>query len=336
VQHGIHAIPDRRHGYCIDDNARALILAVRLPADQAEARDALTTTYAAFVQHAWNADERRFRNFMRYDRSWCEDIGSNDSNGRTLWALGVAAAEAPHQHLRDWAIALFDESAGLALALESPRARAFTVLGAASVLRAHPGHGLAREIVESSATLLLRLFHAAQRPGWAWFEGELAYDNARLAEAMLRAGTALSNSVYRDCGLATLDWIIAQQTAEDGHFRPIGTDSFFRSYAAPLRYDQQPLEAQATIDACTAAYAATHDAKWLDAAMHAFRWYQGNNDLALPLASRGDGGCFDGLMPHGLNRNQGAESILALQLSIVAVSGLPIAARWMAHGGVAA
>ncbi|WP_431468953.1 glycosyltransferase [Sphingosinithalassobacter sp. LHW66-3] len=327
LQHSIYSVPDRRHGYCIDDNARALILLSRMEGLDDAVRDKWTSIYAAFVQHAWNPERRRFRNFMHFDRNWCEDEGSEDSNGRALWALGVTAHEAhAHKH-RDWAVSLFDATASIAFELGSPRARAFAMLGAAAMLEAHPGHAMARTILSRFGDELIALLDAARRPEWSWFEIVLAYDNARLPEALLRAGKALQRDDFVKVGVETLDWIVARQTSPEGRFRAVGTESFGREYADPLPFDQQPLEAQATIDACDAAYAATRDRRWLDEAMRAYRWYLGANDLDLPLATAQDGGCFDGLMPTGLNRNQGAESILALQLASCAISALSKAAE---------
>ena len=321
-QHAILSVPDRRHGYCIDDNVRALMLMTAVDDLDDDVRDKWMTIYAAFVQYAWNPDTRRFRNFMNFDRTWCEDQGSEDSNGRTIWALGVTAKRATHAKHRDWAVRLFDETAGIAFDLVSPRAQAFAMLGAAAMLGAHPRHQLACNILDRFSADLMALLEEARRPQWEWFEIVLAYDNARLPEALIRAGMALGRDDLLKAGLTTLDWIVAQQTSPEGRFRAVGTESFGRVYEAPLTFDQQPLEAQATIDACAAAFKATGDARWRDEAARAYRWYLGQNDLDLPLATAQDGGCFDGLMPHGLNRNQGAESILALQLASCAISAL--------------
>lgn len=321
-QHSVFSVPDRRHGYCIDDNARALILTARMETLDETTRERWMSVYAAFVAHAWNPDTRKFRNFMRFDRSWCEDAGSEDSNGRALWALGVTAVSARAQQHRDWAVAMFDTTASLAFELGSPRAQAFCMLGAAAILQARPGHALARKILTDFGERLILLLESARRPEWQWFEIVLAYDNARLPEALIRAGTVLNRPEFVRVGLETLDWIVARQTSPEGRFRAVGTDSFGRAYSDPLPFDQQPLEAQATIDACEAAHSATGDARWIDEAMRAYRWYLGANDLGLPVASAQDGGCFDGLMPGGLNRNQGAESILALQLANCAISAL--------------
>ncbi|GAC1502439.1 MAG: hypothetical protein NVS1B6_09150 [Steroidobacteraceae bacterium] len=321
-QHAIYSVPDRVHGYCIDDNARALILVCAAPSTSGDDLDRLSTIYASFIQHAWNPDLGRFRNFMRFDRSWCEEAGSEDSNGRTLWSLAYAATEGQTQATRDWAAHLFDRTAPLAAELSSPRARAFAALGAAKLLSAIPGHELARSMLGSTGNLLGQLLEASRRPEWTWFEEVLGYDNARLPEALIRAGCAIGRPDWINQGIETLDWLITVQTSDKGHFQPVGTDSLGRRHEKPLPFDQQPLETQATIDACSAAYAATKDVRWVDVAHWAYDWFTGSNLLGMPLASPLDGGCYDGLMPHGLNRNQGAESILALQLSNVAMSTL--------------
>ena len=322
LQHSILSVPDRRHGYCIDDNARALILMTQIETMDENVRDTWMSVYGSFVQYAWNPDKRRFRNFMNYDRTWCEETGSEDSNGRALWSLGVTARDANLSKHRNWAARLFDETASLAFDLGSPRAHAFAMMGAAAMLDAHPGHPLATQILARFGDELVVLLDAARRPEWSWFEIVLAYDNARLPEAMLRAGVSLGRDDLIATGIETLDWIVGRQTSPEGRFRPVGSESFGREYAEPLPFDQQPLEAQATIDACAAAFDATGDRRWVEEAQRAYGWYLGVNDLDLPLATIADGGCFDGLHPSGINRNQGAESILALQLAGCAISAL--------------
>ena len=328
-QHAIYSVPDRRHGYCIDDNARALILTASMELEPS-LRDKWMTIYASFIQYAWNPDVRRFRNFMRFDRSWCEDEGSEDSNGRTLWALGVTARDAVERKHRDWAMMMFDMTASMAFELGSLRAQAFAMLGAAAMLEARPGHQLAGEILERFPDGHLELLAEARRPDWTWFEIVLAYDNARVPQALIAAGRALKRDDYIRQGLETLRWIVDKQTSPEGRFRAVGSESFHRPYAEPLQFDQQPLEAHATVEACAEAYAASGDQRWMDEAERAYGWFLGANDLDMPLATAADGGCFDGLMPTGINRNQGAESILALQLASCAISGLAKAAQSVA------
>ncbi len=323
LQHGLYSIPDRDHGYCLDDNARALILMCRMPQMEDDVRSRWTNVYSAFVQHAWDGGGRRFRNFMSFDRRWLEDEGSEDSAGRAVWALGVAGLEAHEARHRDWACWLYDQAAPEMEKAGSPRAMAFSMLGAAAIIEAKPDHDISTRLLTRFGDELLRLLEAARRPDWPWFEAMLAYDNARLPEALIRAGQVLDRQDYRDCGLETLGWILEQQRAPDGHFRAVGSDSFGRVYQAPQRFDQQPLEAQAVIDACSAAFAATGEERWSAAAHRAYRWFLGENDLGLMVASPEDRSCHDGLMPTGVNRNQGAESVLALQLSSCAIAALP-------------
>ncbi len=319
IQHSIFTVPDRLHGYCVDDNCRALMLMHRLPAAAAARADQLAIVYAAFVQHAWNGHQGRFRNFMAFDRGWLEEQGSEDSFGRTLWSLGDTAARARSHELRLWASHLFDQVAPHAHALASPRTWAFCILAADAMLDAHPGHEVAMAMLRDQSRRLQAELHAARRPGWDWYEQVLAYDNARLPEALMRAGRRLGDTQLGADGIATLQWLDAIQTNAEGQFRAVGTDSFGRVRQPPLPFDQQPVEGWATIDAARVAHDLTGDQRWIATAHRAFAWYVGGNDLGLPLGSAIDGGCFDGLMSDRVNLNQGAESVLAFQFACCAM-----------------
>jgi glycosyltransferase involved in cell wall biosynthesis len=329
LQHAVYSVPDRDHGYCIDDNARALIMAVLRGGAEASR---LATRYAAFVQHGWNPDINRFRNFMGFDRRWLEESGSDDSNGRTLWALGIAAARSSDRGLRDWAKALFGVAAPHVAELPAPRTRAFAALGGHAMLEVVPDHQLARSLLGASGEQLMAMHDRTSRHGWNWFEAELTYDNGRLPEALIRAGMALSKPMMIERGLSTLRWLIDHQTGPRGTFRPVGCNGFGRPYAPSLAFDQQPVEAACTIAACAAAYEATGHDEWHAHARHAFGWFFGDNDAGVPLADASDGGCFDGLMATGINRNQGAESILSLHLAALAMRQCFGAAKQTGHG----
>jgi hypothetical protein len=281
--------------------------------------DELATIYAAFVQHAWNGRRGRFRNFMGFDRTWLEEEGSEDSCGRTLWSLGDTAAKARSHELRRWASHLFDQVAQHIRSLGSPRTWAFAMIAADAMLDAHPGHELSLALLRDLGGRLQVSLGSKRQPGWEWFEEVLAYDNARLCEALLRAGRRLDDSAMCAEGLATLAWLDTQQTNEDGQFRAIGTDSFGHRYAPPLPFDQQPVEAWATIDAARIAHEISGELRWLEMARRAYAWYLGANDIGLPLGSVTDGGCFDGLMSDRVNLNQGAESVLAFQFACCAM-----------------
>jgi glycosyltransferase involved in cell wall biosynthesis len=313
-QHAIGVVPDRRHGYCLDDNVRALML-MNLAAglsDQERARWSLT--YASFVQHAWNEDKRAFRNFMNFDRTWCEELGSEDSNGRTLWALGHTVENSTDADLRAWAKRWYETALPHCRNFSSPRTIAFMMLGAAAVMRAMPGHRASREMLAEGAEVLFHLLERERRPDWAWFEAVLGYDNPRLSQALIEAGLTLEDDRLTQAGLETLEWIAAQQISAKGHFRPIGSETFGKSHAH-LPFDQQPLESQAAIEAARAAYAATRDVRWMGHAQAAWDWFFGANDRGVVLGDLATGRSRDGINPRGANENCGAESILAFQLA---------------------
>jgi hypothetical protein len=334
LQHARSTVPDRRHGYCLDDNARALMLAAQCEAEDIDGprAAALAGIYASFVDYAWDEPNGRFRNFMGYDRQWLEREGSEDSFGRGLWALGRTAELTRSHGLKLWATSLADRVIPCSAFLASPRARAFAILGLAAYLEVYPGHRAARGQLGAFATDLLELLRAQRRPRWTWFEPVLAYDNARLPEALLRSAIALQREDMQAEALDALRWLCHQQTAPAGHFRPVGTQSFGAAYQPPRPFDQQPLEAWATIDACALAFRQTGNRPWLEHAEAAFAWYLGANDLGLRLATP-DGGCFDGLQVDRVNLNQGAESILAYQFAVMAIRRLRSRSDEVGDGG---
>ncbi|MES2288503.1 MAG: glycosyltransferase family 4 protein [Pseudomonadota bacterium] len=322
LQHSILGVPDRRHGYCIDDNARGLMLMALADDLPVETRTEFAMTYASFVQHAWNEETRRFRNFMSFDRRWLEDVGSEDSNGRTLWALATAAARGPSTAIRQWALEWYDLTAAAMGPLPSLRARAFQMLGAAEIVTIRPDDEAALTVLREGAVMLASLVARNSRPDWAWFEIVLSYDNTRLPEALIRAGQILGDETLVATGIETLDWVSQQTTAHDGQFQPVGTESFSVPFAPPAIFDQQPLEAWAMIDACAVAWAATNDAVWIDRATAAHDWFLGANTLSVPIIDAETGECHDGLTRFDANLNQGAESIIAWQAGHRAYRGL--------------
>lgn len=317
-QHAIFAVPDRAHGYCIDDNARALMLSCILDAENGPSvSDAQINTYAAFVQHAWNPDNKRFRNFMGFDRTWLEPEGSEDSHGRALWALGECARSDPSESRRLWAQTLFRSALGFVEHSGSPRTWAFALLGldAISTVQKVPDQGF-ETMTKLLADRLVMKLAETRNPGWVWFETTLGYDNARLCQALIATGIATGIANYTVAGMEALRWLIDQQTAAAGHFRPIGSDSFGKVRTKPEHFDQQPLEAAATISACIAAWTVVSDPFWLATADLAFAWFHGKNDISAKLADLATGGCRDGLHPDRVNENQGAESVLSYLLAV--------------------
>jgi glycosyltransferase involved in cell wall biosynthesis len=320
LQHAIRSVPDRSHGYCVDDNARALLLACALNGPGEEPlSEGLTARLAAFIQHAWNPATRRFRNFMGFDRRWLEDTGSEDSHGRTLWALGECARRDCRASRRSWARALFAEAAPSVEAFRSPRAWAFTLLGLAAHRMAEPLEGATVELQHELAGRLMGLLIAVETPDWVWFEHGLAYDNARLPQALIVTGASTGRQDYVAAGLRSLRWLMALQTAPSGVFRPVGSQSFGDQRQHPRAFDQQPLEATATIAACLAAWRADGAPEWRAHAVRAFAWFLGGNDLSISLIDLETGSCCDGLHPGRANENRGGESVVAYLLGLTQI-----------------
>ena len=316
-QHAVHSVPDRAHGYCVDDNARALLLACALnaPGEQ-PLSEPMTARLAGFVQHAWNPDNGRFRNFMSFARNWLEDTGSEDSHGRTLWSLGECARSDASGSRRQWASELFATALPVVEQFRSPRAWAFTLLGLDGYCAAVSSDGEARRLRQVLADRLLALLTAVATPQWVWFEEGLAYDNARLPQALIVTGMATGQLAYTKAGLRALRWLAALQTAPAGHFRPVGTAGFGEKRMPPKPFDQQPLEAAAMISASLAAWRADGDAAWKADAGRAFAWFLGRNDLSAPLVDLDTGSCRDGLHPDRRNENRGGESVVSWLLAL--------------------
>lgn len=322
-QHAVHCVPDRSHGYCVDDNARALLLAcaLNIPGEE-RLPEVLTARFAGFVQHAWNPDTRRFRNFMGFNRSWLEDRGSEDSHGRTLWALGACALTDANLSRRTWAATLFAEAVGSVDAFHSPRAWAFALLGLDGYCTAVPGDVGATDLRLRLADRLIAIFDAVETQDWVWFEEGLAYDNARLSQALILTGMATKKAVYLDGGLKSLRWLVKRQTSASGQFRPVGTEGFGETRLTPRAFDQQPLEAAATIAACLAAWRADRNIEWKTEAARAFTWFLGSNDLSVSLVDVETGSCRDGLHPDRPNENRGGESVVSYLLGLCEIRQL--------------
>jgi hypothetical protein len=259
---------------------------------------------------------------MGFNRSWLEGSGSEDSHGRTLWALGECARKDASPSRRRWAQALFAEALPTAEGFRSPRAWAFTLLGLDAYCAMAPDDLHAREVRHSLAGRLMSILASVETPEWVWFEEGLAYDNARLPQALMMAGMATQRPDYIDAGLRSLRWLMTRQTAPAGHFRPVGTAGFGERRQHPRTFDQQPLEATATIAACLTAWRADGDAEWKATATRVFAWFLGSNDLSVALVDPFTGSCRDGLHPDRANENRGGESVLSYLLSLAEVRKL--------------
>lgn len=318
-QHARYSIPDRTHGYCVDDNARALMLAVMLQADlqDTDELNRLTSIYLSFLDFSYNPANGKFRNFMSYERQWLEEEGSEDSVGRTLWALGYTAANTRVSNFYHHANSLFYRGLEGVAYITHPRALAYLILGLVHHAEIHNDEVVIRLLKEKAARLSA-YFDAHMEQEWMWFEDTVTYANSRIPQALLAAGAYLQQEEYLDRGRKILDWLISKQF-EDNLFSPIGNQGWLRP-EGKAAYDQQPLEAHGMLDACLQAEAIVNDGTYAEYALKAFSWFIGENSAGAVLHDFATGGCRDGLHPGGANMNQGAESTLSWMMSLVSIS----------------
>lgn len=320
LQHATFTVPDFSSGYTVDDNARAMTLTVLLEEMEDEVSSQcrnLAARYMAFLWYAFDRTTGRFRNFLSYDRKWSDDKFSEDAHARALWALGIVLGQSRNEGIRGPSATLFEQALHSATGFTSPRAWAYSLLGIHEYLRRFVGDRTAQRAREKLADRLLDIHQKTRTPDWPWFEETLSYDNATLPHAMLLCGYWMSRQDMKEVGLQTLDWLVRMQRPDGGHFVPIGCNGFWRRGGPRARFDQQPLEAYATISACLEANRLTGDARWQKEAQVAFEWFMGRNDLRQPVYDSVTGGCCDGLHRDRVNQNQGAESTLAFLLSLV-------------------
>jgi glycosyltransferase involved in cell wall biosynthesis len=322
LQHAIFSLPNTREGYTTDDNARALIVSTLLDESllfQYEAEHPnLSSRYLAFLWLAFHSDTGRFRNFLGYDRKWQEDVGSEDSHGRALWALGSVLGHSQNAGLRGAAGRLFEAAVPAILTFSSPRAWAFGILGLQAYLDWFPGDRTIQGIRNTLANRLLDIYERSHSETWHWFEKSLAYSNARLSQALILAGWRSNNHRMIEAGMDSLKWLVAEQHRDDAEmFVPIGSNGFFIEGNEKARFDQQPVEACATVAACLEVYRLTEESQWLEEAGRVFSWFLGKNDLQAPLYDSTTGGCKDGLHPDRVNENQGAESTLSFLMALL-------------------
>ena len=323
-QHARFTVPNFSEGYCTDDNARALSLMLLLHRSGSSSPRVsdMATTYAAFLNHAFDRKSRRFRNFMGFDRRWIKGGGSEDCHGHALWALGLCMGHPGPGGFPLLAAELLEQALPVAVEFTSPRAWAFALLGIDEYLNRLDGDRRAYQIREALTNMLLQRYADAATDDWQWFEDMVTYTNAKLPHALIVSGKSMNNPAMIEVGLKTLRWLVKVQTSESGTFQPVGSNGFFLKGKEAARYDQQPIEAQATVSACIAAFYATGDRYWEAEARRAFEWYLGRNDLGTAIYDPATGGCRDGLHVDRVSQNQGAESTLAFLLALAEMQTL--------------
>lgn len=319
LQHAVFNIARYEDGYCLDDNARALLLMTLLEEagtdDPATAR-ALASRYVGFVNYAFHRSSGRFRNFLSYGRQWLEPQGSEDSHGRAVWALGAVISRAGDPGRHSLAGDLFHAALPAVKTFTSPRAWAYVLLGIEEYLRAFQGDSSVESLREDLTTRLFSLLQRSRSREWAWFEDSVTYCNARLSQALIVSGARMHRADVVEGGLGSLDWLVSLQLSAEGDFAPIGCNGFLARGGAAAAFDQQPVEACTVTSACLTAYGATGDARWMEHAARAFDWFLGQNVLQQWLYDPSTGGCRDGLHADRVNRNQGAEATLSFLLAL--------------------
>ena len=325
LQHAKFTVPNRAHGYCVDDNARALIVVTRACELNRSDRSLidLSSIYLSFLDDAFDAEKGRFRNFMSYEREWLETIGSEDSHGRALWALGVVAGRGQNSGQVALATKLLNDALPALENFSDSRAIAFPILGMQAYLRRHEDDQQILELIELLGDRLLARFRQYATKDWRWHEPMLTYDNARLPEALMACGRVTNDDRMVKAGIDVLEWLRdIQLDPTGGWFTPVGNHGWFPKSDSKAQFDQQPLEAAAMIGASLEAYECTQREEWVQLASTCFNWYLGKNDQQIQLYDDATGGCRDGLTADGVNENQGAESTLSYLSSLLAIHNL--------------
>jgi glycosyltransferase involved in cell wall biosynthesis len=317
LQHARYGVPDRSHGYCTDDNARALVVMskyydlYRLP--EAER---LLSIYLAFVNYAQRPDGL-FHNFVSYDRRFLDELGSDDCYGRALWGLGYTMYRGPAPYF-NLAKEMFDYAVEK-LGPLSLRGRSYAILGLYYYFQRYPEAEDMAGRINDLAAQHVAAYEASSTPDWPWFEKVVSYDNTVIPQSLFLAFEVTGNETYRELAHKSLDFIL-NMCANGDHLSFVGNDGWHVRGRRRAAFDQQPIDACGLVEACKVAFRLTGDREYLKYMRLAFDWFLGANDTGVPLYNFRTGGCSDGLMPTAANENQGAESALCFLLALLTVT----------------
>ncbi len=318
IQHAKYGIPNLKEGYCLDDNARALLLAVLVINRKKDPRVLkLCPIYLSYIHYMQNKDGS-FKNFLSFNRNFLDEVGSEDSFGRTIWALGYMLANAPNDSYYQISRMLFFNALPIFEKLKSIRSIAKTIIGISYYLRSNPSDENLMEVLRKLTDKMIELYDENSSDDWNWFEQMLTYDNAILPLAMLHAAQLFSDEKILDIAMASMNFLVGV-TFKEGYLSTIGNEGWYRKDGERARFAQQPVDAMAMILMFHQAFIITQDNKYLDKLFTSFMWFLGENDLRISLYDYETKGCCDGLESYGVNRNQGAESILAYLISYLTV-----------------
>jgi hypothetical protein len=318
IQHAKFGIPNLKEGYCLDDNARALLM-VLIAYKQKKDTLALELSpiYLSYIHYMQN-DDGTFRNFLSFNRNFLDAIGSEDSFGRTIWALGYLLGNAPNDAYYQTGKLLFFDAAPNFEKLKSIRSIANTMIGICYYLRSNPSDDAMTERLRSFAQTLTRHYESNSTGDWTWFEPLLAYDNGILPLALLHSAEILNDDKITKIALDSMDFLTSV-TLKDGYLSIIGNKEWYRKDGTRSLFAQQPIDALAMILMYHQAFHLTKDKDYLNKLYTSFMWFLGENDLRMSLYDFETKGCCDGFENYGVNRNQGAESSLAYLISHLTV-----------------
>jgi len=318
VQHAKYGIPNLKEGYCLDDNARALIMAL-MAYQRSKSKEAfeLLPIYLSFI-HYMQTDDGNFRNFLSFNRQYLDEVGSEDSFGRTIWALGYLIGCAASNSYREFALELFHRSFPHFKALKHLRGMANTIIGVSLYLQVVSGdEGMLNELNRLTQPLL-EAYENNQSEDWQWFEEKMTYDNAILPLALLHSCEITGNERTREVALKAMAFL-DKLTLSNGYLSPVGNDGWYYRGGAFPTFDQQAIETMAMVLMHFQAYKIFRTPQYIEKMFLSYKWFLGENTLRAPLYDHETKGCCDGLLPAGINRNQGAESTLAYLISHLTV-----------------
>ncbi|MDQ1233407.1 hypothetical protein QE450_000905 [Paenibacillus sp. SORGH_AS306] len=330
-QHTKFGIPDRSKGYTSDDNARALIAAVLLyKTKQDQASLDLVHTYLAFIYHAQN-ENGSFRNFMDYNRTFIEKTGSEDCQGRCLWALGVTIAEPSiPDNLQNTCKFMINRALPFLENIRAPRAIGYALIGLTTMLETPDAltytfpfatgersgasflpRARIEALIQNMGIRLHNLYQGHASADWHWFEDKVTYGNAMLPWALFKASQFSNTAAFQQTARESLDFLAELTFTDEGYFKPIGSHGWLQRGKPAAPYDEQPIEASEMLMACYEAYKVLGVQKYHDQALLCYQWFHGRNSRNESLIDRQTGGCYDGIHAVGLNLNQGSENIVS-------------------------
>lgn len=318
IQHAKYGIPNLKEGYCLDDNARALLMVLMTyKRNKHPLALKLSPTYLSYINYMQN-DDGAFRNFLSFNRNFLDEVGSEDSFGRAIWSLGYLLGNAPNDAYYQTGHEIFFAAAPNFIQLKSIRSIANTMVGVCHYLKSNPSDEGMIHILRLLTDRLINDYYINRVDDWRWFESLLAYDNAFLPLALLHAAEFIKDERIVEVGLESMEFL-TEVTLEKGYLSIVGNENWYKQNSEQSKFAQQPLDALAMVLMFHQAFRITRDTEFVTKLYTSFMWFLGENDLRISLYDFETKGCCDGLESYGINRNQGAESTLAYLISHLSV-----------------